>query len=82
MSMEKIRAIKPIKTELSAVEMVGETGRGRDDRFSELRQEYDWKKRLREDVNSVRAEVQRRGGIKAELIDDAIKRYRKSIAGD
>ncbi|MDI6793348.1 MAG: hypothetical protein QME81_10860 [bacterium] len=44
-----------------------------------LHKKYGWKEQLWEDVNSVRAEVRRKGGIKLEIIDDAIKRYRNSI---
>jgi len=38
-----------------------------------------WKKQLLEDVKSVRSEVRRRGGIKQKAINDAIKKYRKSV---
>ena len=48
----------------------------------ELHQKYGWKDQLRQDVKSVRAEVTRQGGINAKTVDNAIKRYRKSIAGD
>ena len=41
-------------------------------------EEYDWKEQLRRDVESIREEVQRYGGINAEIIDDTIKRYRDS----
>ncbi|MEW6607532.1 MAG: hypothetical protein AB1414_08775 [bacterium] len=44
-----------------------------------LYKKYGWKEQLREDINSVRAEVLRKGGIEAEVIDNAIKRYRATI---
>lgn len=44
-----------------------------------LYKKYGWKEQLREDINSVRDEVRRKGGIKSEVIDNAIKRYRNSI---
>lgn len=43
-----------------------------------LHKKYGWKEQFCEDVKSVRAEVRRKGGIKSEIIDDAIKRYRNS----
>ena len=42
-----------------------------------LHRKYGWKERLRQNVDSVRAEVRRRGGIRPEDIDNAIKKYRK-----
>ena len=47
--------------------------------FLKLHEKYGWKKQLFEDVKSVRSEVRRTGGIKAETIDGAIKKYRQSI---
>ncbi|MCP4104670.1 MAG: hypothetical protein GY749_03900 [Desulfobacteraceae bacterium] len=47
-----------------------------------LHKKYGWKEQLVQDVESVRAEVRKKGGIRAESIDNAIKKYRKSIAGD
>lgn len=47
--------------------------------FLKLHQKYGWKEQLLEDVNSIRSEVRRTGGIKAEAIDHAIKRYRNAI---
>ncbi len=47
-----------------------------------LHKKYGWKEQLLQDVKSVRDEVLRKGGIKAESVDNAIKKYRKSIAGD
>jgi hypothetical protein len=41
-----------------------------------LHEKYGWKEQLLEDVKSIRAEVRRRGGIKEEIIEDAIQRYR------
>lgn len=43
-----------------------------------LHQKYGWKEQFRQNVDSVRAEVRRRGGIRSEDIDDAIKKYRKT----
>ena len=45
--------------------------------FLKLHQKYGWKEQLLEDIKSVRSEVSRRGGIKAETIEKAIKKYRK-----
>ena len=39
-------------------------------------EKHDWKEQLRRDVESIREEVQKQGGINAEIIDDTIKRYR------
>ena len=47
--------------------------------FLQLHEKYGWKEQLLADVKSVRSEVQRRGGIKQTAIDEAIKRYRKSL---
>lgn len=44
----------------------------------ELHRKYGWKEQLRQNVQSVRAEVGRRGGINSEAIDKAVKRYRNS----
>ena len=41
---------------------------------------YGWKEQLRDDVESVRAEVHHQGGISEDVIDDAIARYRKGTA--
>jgi hypothetical protein len=38
-----------------------------------------WKEQLFKDVRSIRSEVRRKGGIKAKTIDDAVRRYRKTI---
>lgn len=48
----------------------------------ELHQKYGWKDRLLQDVKSVRTEVTRQGGINVKTVNNAIKRYRKSISGD
>ncbi len=47
--------------------------------FLKLHEKYGWKEQLLEDVESIRSEVSRKGGIKSKTIDDAIKRYRKNI---
>ncbi len=46
---------------------------------SENAKNKNWKEQLLEDVKSVRSEVRRKGGIKAEAIDNSIKKYRQSI---
>ena len=43
-----------------------------------LHRRYGWKEQLRQNVDSVHAEVRRRGGIRQEDIDNAIKKYRKT----
>ncbi len=43
-----------------------------------LHRKYGWKEQLRQNVDSVRAEVHRRGGISSEDIDNAIKKYRET----
>ena len=43
-----------------------------------LHSKYGWKEQLRQNVESVRAEVNRKGGVSSEDIDNAIKRYRKT----
>jgi hypothetical protein len=45
--------------------------------FLRLHEKYGWKERLSQDVESIRAEVRRRGGISSRAIDEAVKRYRK-----
>jgi hypothetical protein len=47
--------------------------------FLQLHEKYGWKEQLRKDVQSIRSEVRRKGGIKTKTIDDAVKRYRKTI---
>jgi RNA-splicing ligase RtcB len=43
-----------------------------------LHRKYGWKEQLRQNVESVRAEVHRKGGVRSEDIENAIKRYRKT----
>jgi hypothetical protein len=43
-----------------------------------LHRKYGWKEQLRQNVESVRAEVYRNGGVSSKDIDIAIKRYRKT----
>lgn len=45
-----------------------------------LHDKYRWKEQLIEDVESIRSEVHRRGGISSKDIDQAIKKYRKNLA--
>jgi len=47
--------------------------------FLKLHEKYGWKEQLLEDVESIRSEVRSKGGINSKEIDNAIKRYRKSI---
>ncbi|HAO20807.1 MAG TPA: hypothetical protein DCQ37_10305 [Desulfobacteraceae bacterium] len=44
-----------------------------------LHKKYGWKEQLRADVDSVRTEVRKRGGIRAESVDNAIEKYRSNI---
>ena len=45
--------------------------------FLRLHEKYGWKEQLQADVDAVRAEVNRAGGIPSAKIDDAIQRYRR-----
>jgi len=47
--------------------------------FIKLHKKYGWKEQLLEDVQSIRSEVRRKGGINAKSIEAAVKKYRKSI---
>jgi hypothetical protein len=47
--------------------------------FLKLHNKYGWKEQLIDDVESIRTEVQKRGGINAKTINDAISKYRKGI---
>jgi flavodoxin len=47
--------------------------------FLRLHQKYGWKAQFLKDMEAIREEVRRRGGIKAKTIDDAVKRYRRSM---
>ena len=38
---------------------------------------YGWKEQFREDVESIRAEVRRHGGVSEDAIDEAIATYRR-----
>jgi hypothetical protein len=38
-----------------------------------------WKEQLLKDVQSIRSEIRRKGGIKAKTIDDMVRRYRKTM---
>lgn len=48
--------------------------------FLQLHEKYGWKEQLRQDVNAIRTEVRRTGGISEQRIDDAIRRYREQLA--
>ena len=43
----------------------------------ELHDRYGWKDQLQKDVDAIRAEVRRSGGIRVEKVDQAVKRHRK-----
>ena len=45
--------------------------------FLRLHDKYGWKEQFLKDVESIREEVCRKGGIKEKTIEDAIKRYRE-----
>ncbi len=47
--------------------------------FLQLHEKYGWKEQFLQDIEAIREEVRRRGGIKAKTIDAAIKRYRKTL---
>lgn len=47
--------------------------------FLVLHEKYGWKEQLRQDVEAIRTEVRRQGGIPERTIDNAIKRYRKQL---
>ena len=47
--------------------------------FLQLHDKYGWKEQLWQDVQAMRGEVRRRGGIKAKAIDSAIHKYRYSL---
>jgi hypothetical protein len=44
-----------------------------------LHDKYAWKEQLREDVEAIRKEVRKKGGINPQTIDNAITRYRNTI---
>ncbi|UCH93887.1 MAG: hypothetical protein JSV88_26970 [Candidatus Aminicenantes bacterium] len=44
-----------------------------------LHDKYAWKEQLREDVETIRTEVRKKGGINTQTIENAITRYRKTI---
>ena len=44
-----------------------------------LHEKYAWKEQLRADVETIRTEVRKKGGIDSRTIDNAITRYRKAI---
>jgi hypothetical protein len=45
-----------------------------------LYEKYRWKEQLSEDVESIRTEVRKKGGVRSQDIDHAIKKYRKNKA--
>ena len=47
--------------------------------FLKLHEKYGWKEQLHEDVESLRAEMRRRGGIKEETIEEAVQKYRRNL---
>lgn len=48
--------------------------------FLRLHEKYGWKEQFRKDVEAIRAEVRRQGGISSQAIDNAITRYRTQKA--
>ena len=44
-----------------------------------LHEKYKWKDQLSEDVEPIRMDVRRKGGIRSKDIDQAIKIYRQKI---
>ncbi|HEX9653936.1 MAG TPA: hypothetical protein VGA99_09500 [bacterium] len=44
-----------------------------------LHDKYGWKEQLAKDVQSIRSEVRKQGGISATKIEDAVERYRKGL---
>jgi hypothetical protein len=47
--------------------------------FLRLHEKYGWKEQFLEDVESLRADMRRRGGIKEETIEDAVQKYRRNL---
>ena len=45
--------------------------------FLKLHEKYGWKEQFVKDIQSVREEVQRKGGIKERAIEEGVKRYRE-----
>jgi RNA-splicing ligase RtcB len=45
----------------------------------QLHDKYGWKEQFRQDIDAVRGEVHRKGGLKAKTIDSAIQKYRHSL---
>ena len=43
-----------------------------------LQEKYGWKEQLLQDVETIRTEVRRHGGISAKVIDETIRKYRKT----
>jgi len=44
----------------------------------EMHDKYRWKEQLAEDVNSIRKEVRRKGGIHSKDIESAIRKFRQN----
>lgn len=47
--------------------------------FLRLQEKYGWKEQFQRDIDAIRDEVRRCGGIKAKTVEAAIKKYRKSF---
>jgi len=45
--------------------------------FLKLHEKYAWKEQFREDVESIRAEIRRKGGITSQTIAQTIRTYRQ-----
>ena len=44
-----------------------------------LHDKYAWKEQFREDVETIRTEIRKKGGIDSQTIDNAVARYRKTF---
>jgi len=44
--------------------------------FLQLHEKYGWKEQFARDVEAIREEVRRKGGIKEKDIEDAVRKYR------
>jgi len=49
--------------------------------FLRLHEKYGWKEQFCKDVEAIRAEVRRQGGISSRTIDEAITQYRTQQEG-
>ena len=47
--------------------------------FLKLHEKYGWKEQFLKDVESLRAEMRHRGGMKEETIEDTVQKYRRTL---